>query len=237
MPFFFSYSYSCCVVAGWLAQPFPSLSDCVFVILVSSVVASCSGKIQSVAVVKNCLLGVLFSCSGVDECEVHLLVFLLSVGVVVFILQNFFAYVCLCFNLSHFLIFYPMIAMWLLISLYLPFFTPSSKLSAPNSTFWSFATRSPSLSKMFLIVAYLRCPMKWNSSEIVTIIVFSPIFFLNVAPFFISFSFGRGVVGSPVSFLLQVGEDELFVFVGQLDVVLQLICDVSLFSEDSLCLV
>ena len=27
MPFFFSCSYSCCVVAGWLAQPFPSLSD------------------------------------------------------------------------------------------------------------------------------------------------------------------------------------------------------------------
>lgn len=103
MPFFFSCSYSCCVVAGWLAQPFPFLSDCVFVILVSSVVASCSGKIQSVAVVKNCLLGVLFSCSDVDECEFHLLVFLLSVGVVVFIFQNFFAYVYLSFNLSHFL--------------------------------------------------------------------------------------------------------------------------------------
>lgn len=105
MPFFFSCSYSCCIVAGWLAQPFPSLSDCVFVILVSSVVASCSGKIQSVAVVKNCLLRILFSCSGIDEREVHLLVFLLSVGVVIFIFQNFFAYVCLCFNLSHFLYF------------------------------------------------------------------------------------------------------------------------------------
>lgn len=153
MPFFFSCSYSCCVLAWWLSKPFPSLSDCVFVILVSSVVASCSGKIQSVAVVKNCLLRVFFSCSGVDEREVYLLVFLLSVGVVIFIFQNFFAYVCLCFNLYHFLF------------------------------FW------------------------W------------------------------GVVGSPVSFLLQVGEDELLVFVGQLDVVLQLICDVSLFSEDSLCLV
>lgn len=27
MPFFFSYSYSCCVLAGWLAQSFPFLSD------------------------------------------------------------------------------------------------------------------------------------------------------------------------------------------------------------------
>lgn len=38
MSFFFSYSYSCCVVAGWLAQPFPSLSDChvAFDFLVSS---------------------------------------------------------------------------------------------------------------------------------------------------------------------------------------------------------
>lgn len=136
MPFFFSYSYSCCVVAGWLAQPFPSLSDCVFVILVSSVVASCSCKIQSVAVVKNCLLRVFFSCSGVDEREVYLLVFLLSVGVVIFIFQNFFAYVCLCFNLYHF------------------------------------------------------------------------------------FSFGRGVVGSPVSFLLQVGEDSLLIVLCELQLVL-----------------
>lgn len=72
---------------------------------------------------------------------------------------------------------------------------------------------------MFLIVAYLRCPMKWNSSKIVTIIVSSPIFFLNVAPFSISFSFGRGVVGSPVSFLLQVGEDSLLIVLCELQLV------------------
>lgn len=45
------------------------------------------------------------------------------------------------------------------------------------------------------------------------------------------------VVSPVVPFLHQIGEDELLIFVGQLDVVLQLICDVSLFSEESLCLV